>query len=75
MLEIVKGNTARFAFYKCGELYYEIIVEGKPKWMFPVNVDDKKDIGSACFNAEHKAINLMRYIRKAMEGDTFVKVC
>lgn len=71
MLEIVKGNKARFSFYRCGNLYYEVINEaGKAFCTFPVDVSDTKDIGSATFCDMHKAITLMRYIRKAMDNGT-----
>ena len=32
-----------------------------------------EDLGTATLLAEHKAITLMRYIRKALEDHTFVK--
>ena len=71
--EIVKDNIAKFNCYKEGKLYYEIFVDGKPMYMFPVNIEDKKDIGSATFGAEYKAITLMRYIRKAIENNNLIK--
>jgi len=74
MLKIIKGNIAKFSHYRCGILYYEIFNEkGNAKYMFPIDIFDKKDIGTATFNKEHKAINLMRYIRKAIEGETLIE--
>jgi hypothetical protein len=67
--DIVKGNVARFAFYRAGNAFYEVEVEGT-KYKFPVSLED---LGTATLFAEHKAITLMRYIRRALEDKTFVK--
>jgi hypothetical protein len=67
--EIIKDNIAEFSFYRQGYLYYSIIVEGQ-KYEFPVDI---KDLGDATVVKTHKAITLMRYIRKAVDGGTFVK--
>lgn len=66
---IVKNNTARFSFYRAGYMYYELTVGGQD-FRFPVSLED---LGTATLLAEHKAITLMRYIRKALEDHTFVK--
>ena len=66
---IVKGNKAHFSFYRSGNMFYTVTVNGT-KWMFPVSLED---IGGASLFAEMKAITLMRYIRKALEDKTFVK--
>jgi len=55
--EIVKGKNARFVFFRDKSLFYET----DDGFQFPVPVEDA---GSATFNAEEKAILLMRYIRK-----------
>jgi hypothetical protein len=67
--DVVKNNVARFSFYRAGHAFYEVEVEGT-KYKFPVNLED---LGTATLLAEHKAITLMRYIRKALEDKTFVK--
>jgi hypothetical protein len=67
--DIVKGKTARFSFYRAGNVFYEVDVEGT-RYKFPVSLED---LGTATLLAEHKAITLMRYIRKALEDKTFVK--
>jgi len=67
--DIVKGNVARFAFYRAGNAFYEVEVEGT-KYKFPVSLED---LGTATLLAEDKAITLMRYIRRALEDKTFVK--
>jgi hypothetical protein len=67
--EIVKDNVARCSFYRAGNAFYEIEVEGT-RYKFPVSLED---LGTATLLAEHKAITLMRYIRKALEDKTFVR--
>lgn len=78
MIDIIgkKGeeNKVRFSFYREGKLYYDVIKNDVPTWTFPVDVTDVGDIGRASFCAEHKAIRLMRYIRKAMENDELEKL-
>lgn len=68
ILEIIKNNKVIFNYYRAGNLYYNIIVNDK-KYQFPVPIED---IGQATFSAQHKAITLMRYIRKAVKNKTFV---
>ena len=66
---IVKNNTATFSFYRAGYMYYEVAVGGQ-LYRFPVSLED---LGTATLLAGHKAITLMRYIRKALEDHTFLK--
>ncbi|MFZ0278301.1 MAG: hypothetical protein WA254_22920 [Candidatus Sulfotelmatobacter sp.] len=67
--DIVKGNKAYFSFYRTGNMFYTVTVQGT-KWTFPVSLED---IAGASLFAQMKAITLMRYIRKALEDKTFVK--
>jgi hypothetical protein len=67
--EIVKDNVAHFSFYRAGNAFYEVEVAGT-RYKFPVSLED---LGTATLLAEHKAITLMRYIRKALEDKTFVR--
>jgi hypothetical protein len=67
---IVKGNLAAFSFLRAGYAYYNVTVDGTV-YEFPVSLED---IGGASLFAEMKAITLMRYIRKAREDQTFVKM-
>jgi hypothetical protein len=67
--DIVKNNAARLSFYRAGHMYYEVVVDGQ-RYRFSVSLED---LGTATLLAEHKAITLMRYIRKALEDHTFVK--
>jgi len=65
--EIVKETTARLTHSQGGKLYYAVDVEDLT-YTFPVDVTDRDDVGDAMFELEHKAITLMRYIRKAMDS-------
>ena len=59
--DIVKNQKAHFVFYRDRALFYET----DDGLQFPVPVDEA---GSATFNAEEKAITLMRYVRKHLEN-------
>jgi hypothetical protein len=73
--EIVKNNVVRFVEYRKGFLYYSVSVlyddHRADKHLFPVPIED---CGDATFPAEEKAILFMRYIRKAIDDGTFVKI-
>lgn len=58
--DIVKDQHAHFVFYRDRTLFYET----DNGFKFPVPIDDA---GSATFNADEKAILMMRYIRKHLE--------
>ena len=72
LTEIVKDNTARFVHAIAGVLYYQIDLKDDLHLQFPVDMNDRGDIGTATFEATHKAITLMRYIRKAITNDELV---
>ncbi len=67
--DIVRDNVARFSFYRAGYAFYEVNVDAT-RYKFPVSLED---LGTATLLAEHKAITLMRYIRKALDDKMFVK--
>ena len=66
-------NPAKFSHAIAGVLYYTIDAEDKII-MFPIDMNDKDDVGTTTFEAEYKPITLMRYIRKAIEKDELVIV-
>lgn len=68
---VKKDRMCTFSFYRQGYLYYEVLVSGEGKYCFPVEVSD---LGGATLNKEEKTITMMRYIRKAIEGEMFVRV-
>ena len=72
--ELVSGNKiAKFTHAIAGVLYYQINVNNED-YQFSVDMNDKEDVGTATFDAEIKAITLMRYINKSIKNDCLVKV-
>lgn len=71
--DIVKDNNVEFVRYRKGVLYYIVNVKDDGMDTFyefgvPIN-----DCGDATFACSDKAIMFMRYIRKALDDNTFVK--
>lgn len=64
-------NLAKFSHAIAGVLYYTIDTEDKTI-IFPIDMNDKDDVGTTTFEAEYKPITLMRYIRKAIEKDSLI---
>lgn len=54
-----------------GTLYYTID-SPKAKITFPVDMNDKDDVGTTTFCRTYKPITLMRYIRKAIDNGTII---
>jgi len=71
--EAVKNTTAKFSHAIAGVLYYNLYVN-EDTHQFEINMNDRSDVGTTTFFAEYKGITLMRYIRKAIESETFVKI-
>lgn len=69
--EIIKGTTAKFEYAVAGVLYYKIENETHV-YIFPVDMNDKDDVGTTRFESEYKAITLMRYVLKSIKNDTLV---
>lgn len=67
--EIIKDNRVNMSFYRAGVIYYSIDHKGDT-FQFPVRLDD---IADATLMKEDKAILFMRYIRKALDSNEFVK--
>jgi len=68
--EIVKDNIAEFSFYRQNYLYYKIKLNDD--WYeFPIEIED---LGTATLDSPMRAITLMRYIRKAIEGNMFNRI-
>lgn len=72
LTQIVKW-PAMFSHYRDGNLFYNIQVEST-LYTFPVDIDNKEDIGNATFDHlyDKSSLPLMRYIRKAIESKTLV---
>lgn len=71
--EAVINTKCKFSHAITGTLYYVLEV-GTDKYQFPIDMNDKVDVGNAVFEAEYRGITLMRYIRKAMETENFIKL-
>lgn len=64
---------AKFSHAVAGTLYYKITTDNVVV-QFPIDMNDKDDVGTTTFVDSYKPITLMRYIRKAMDNDTLVVV-
>ena len=71
--EIVKDTVSIFSYACAGVLYYTVTV-GEDTYQFPVDMNDRDDVGTTAFVAEYKTITLMRYVRKALESGDFIKI-
>lgn len=71
LIDIVKGNNAKFIYAIDGVLYYKIETNTKV-YIFSVDMNDKDDVGTSKFEAEHKALTLMRYINKAISNESII---
>lgn len=77
--ELVKSNdpnvprVAYFTHAIAGTLFYRIDTEDE-SYQFPVDMNDKEDVGSTTFVSEYKAIFLMRYINKAVAKGELIRV-
>lgn len=40
--------------------------------MFPIDMNNKDDVGTTTFVSSYKPITLMRYIRKAIDSDNLI---
>lgn len=63
--------VAKFSHAIAGVLYYKIETP-ETTVLFPIDMNNKEDVGTATFEAEYKPLTLMRYIRKAIENDSIV---
>lgn len=64
---------AKFVHAIAGTLYYRITTDNIVV-EFPIDMNDKDDVGTTTFVASYKPITLMRYIRKAMENETLITI-
>lgn len=69
--ELVKDKKeAIFECYRNETLYYSVTTD-EGKYQFPIPIEDMK---GTTINREEKALQLMRWIRKADENGTLEKV-
>ena len=69
IINIIKNNEVSILFYRAGVIYYGVHYLGI-NYQFPVRLDD---IGDATLLNKDKATLFMRYVRKAIESNEFVK--
>lgn len=73
--EIVgNGNIATFSHAIAGILYYQVDTSTGNKYLFSIDMNDKDDVGTATFPNQIKAITLMRYIYKALNSNSLIKL-
>ena len=65
-------NMATFSHYCGGNLYYTVDVDGGT-YLFHINTDPK-EVGTGDFYSTMKAITLMRWIKKCMSTEEFIKI-
>jgi hypothetical protein len=68
---VMNGNIATISHCVAGKIYYEVKTE-KATYHFPVDMNDKEDVGTTTFPSVIKAITLMRYLRKAIKNEELV---
>lgn len=73
-LVLDRENKAKFSKINAGVLYYTVASNDGYMYEFGIDMNDKEDVGTATFNAEEKAVSLMRYIRKSIQANTLQKV-
>lgn len=64
-------SEAKFTHAIAGTLYYRIITDDVIV-EFPIDMNDKDDVGTTTFVASYKPITLMRYIRKAIDNESII---
>jgi hypothetical protein len=77
--DLVKNRYVEFAFYRGGFFHYNIIVVNSLEngmstreiYQFHIPLED---VGNATLPLRDKAITYMRYIRKAIEDKTLIKI-
>lgn len=68
---VTSTNFAEFSYAIAGVLYYKVKV-GDKEVIFPIDMNDKDDVGTTTFESCYRPITLMRYIRKAIDNDTLI---
>jgi hypothetical protein len=69
---VAKDNYTFFDSFRAGVFYYNVYKVGSDiGYQFQVPLDD---IGGSTIMAEEKSITMMRYIRKSIDSNTFIKL-
>ena len=70
LTQIIKDNYVHFDSYRAGIFYYTVNVEDN-NYRFAI---DQMDIGDATMLKSDKAILYMRWIRRAIDENQFIKI-
>ncbi len=75
-IKLIVGNQniAKFTHAIAGVLYYQVLASDGKTYQFPIDMNDKEDVSTATFDAEIKAITIMRYIRLAKENEMLIEI-
>lgn len=72
---LVKGIAQLQYIMSGGIAIYYILSTDDKKYQLEIDLSDKHDVGeTAAFHPTEKALLLMRWIRKANENDTLIKI-
>ena len=72
---LVKGVAELQYVLAGGIAVYKILAIDGTEYQLEIDVSNKSDVGeSASFNVTEKALLLMRWIRKANEDETLIKI-
>jgi len=71
LVDIVKNNVAKMTHASAGVLYYKIETE-KYVYIFPVDMNEKEEVGTGKFETEEKAIYLTRWFNKAVKNNSLI---
>ena len=72
---LVKGIAQLQYVMSGGIAVYHIIATDETKYQLEIDLSDKHDVGeTAAFKPTEKALLLMRWIRKANENNTLIKI-
>lgn len=72
---LVKGIAQLQYVMSGGIAVYHIIATDETKYQLEIDLSDKHDVGeTAAFKPTEKALLLMRWIRKANENGTLIKI-
>ena len=64
-------SAAKFSHAIAGVLYYRIVTDDIII-QFPIDMNDRDDVGTTTFVDSYKPITLMRYIRKAIDNQSII---
>lgn len=71
-LKTDRTKMAKFNYFCGGNLYYNVDFGGET-YQFYINATPD-EVGSAIFNCDIKAISLLRYIRKCIDSEEFIRL-